>query len=92
MTTAVIGIPAGLSAQPWQLKELQEKGVFDFYEIMDGNLVIYYREIAPDGQLNINLDLKAEIPGHFVARASSAYLYYSNEFKNWVSGNSITIQ
>ena len=31
MTMAVIGIPGGLTAQPWQLKEMQEKGVFDFY-------------------------------------------------------------
>ncbi len=92
MTTAVIGIPAGLSVQPWQLRELQEKGVFDFYEIIEGNLVIYYREMAPAGHVAINLDLKAEIPGDFVARASSAYLYYSNEFKNWVGGNSISIQ
>lgn len=92
MTVAVIGIPAGLSTQPWQLKELQEKGVFDFYEIMGGNLVLYYRELAPKGNQNINLDLKAEIPGSFVGGASSAYLYYTNEFKHWVGGNPIEIQ
>ena len=91
MTVAVLGIPAGLSAQPWQLKELQEKGVFDFYEIMNGNLVLYYREMAPGGQQTINLDLKAEIPGSYVGAASSAYLYYTNEYKHWVKGNSVTV-
>ena len=92
MTLAVIGIPAGLSVQPWQLKELQEKEVFDFYEIMNGNLVIYYRTMDPDGQHTINLDLKAEIPGSYVGGASSAYLYYSNEYKDWVKGNAVVVQ
>ncbi len=44
MITAVIGIPAGLSLQPWQLKELKEKQAFDFYETRNGNLILYYRE------------------------------------------------
>ncbi|HEY5916704.1 MAG TPA: TonB-dependent receptor plug domain-containing protein [Chryseolinea sp.] len=92
MTLAVIGIPAGLSVQPWQLKELQEKKVFDFYEIMGGNLVIYYRGMEPSSQHTVNLDLKAEIPGSYVGGASSAYLYYTNEYKHWVSGNSVVIQ
>jgi hypothetical protein len=92
MTVAVIGIPAGLSTQPWQLKELQEKEVFDFYEIMNGNLILYYREMPPNGQYVINLDLKAEIRGSYLGAASSAYLYYTNEFKYWVNGNSIVIR
>lgn len=92
MTVAVIGIPAGLSTQPWQLKELQEKGAFDFYEIQGGNLILYFNEISPSGQYSINLDLKAEIPGSYLGGASSAYLYYTNEHKHWVSGNSIVIQ
>lgn len=92
MTVAVIGIPAGLSAQPWQLKELKEKGVFDFYEVTNGNLVIYYREMPPGGQHIIDLDLKAEIPGTYLGAASSAYLYYTNEFKHWVDGNTIVIR
>lgn len=92
MTVAVIGIPAGLSAQPWQLKELKEKEVFDFYEIIGGNLILYFRELAPSGEYKVNLDLKAEIPGTYVGGASSAYLYYTNEYKHWVNGNSIVIQ
>jgi len=80
---AIVGIPAGLSAQPWQLKELQEKGVYDFYEIKDNRVVFYYRQIAPNEQKVVPLDLKVEIPGSFEAEASSAYLYYTNEFKDW---------
>lgn len=91
MAVAVIGIPPGLSVQPWQLKELQEKSVFDFYEIMNGNLVIYYREMAPGGRVVVNLDLKADIPGTYTGTASCAYLYYTQEHRVWTHGNSINI-
>lgn len=84
MTMAIIGIPAGFSAQPWQLKELQEKGIVDFYEISGNNIACYYRDMAPGEEQKINLDLKAEIPGEYSAPASSAYLYYTNEHKHWV--------
>src|SRR5690606_5465404 len=33
MTMAIIGIPGGMTAQPWQLKELQQKQWVDFYEV-----------------------------------------------------------
>jgi len=84
MTMAIIGIPAGFSAQPWQLKEMQEKGTIDFYEIIGNNIACYYRDLAPGEQKQINLDLKAEIPGEYNAPASSAYLYYTSENKAWV--------
>jgi hypothetical protein len=84
MTMAIIGIPAGFSTQPWQLKELQEKGVIDFYEVVGNNIACYYRALAPNAVKQINLDLKAELPGEYEAPASSAYLYYTNEHKKWV--------
>jgi alpha-2-macroglobulin-like protein len=92
MTMAVIGIPAGLSAQPWQLKELQEKKVFDFYEINDGFVYVYYRQLKPNEIRNISLDLKGEIPGKFTGAASSTYLYYTDEYKDWAAGNRIEIK
>jgi len=82
-TVAIIGIPAGLSLQPWQLKELQEKQIVDYYETIGNNLIIYYRDLAPNQICEINLDLKAEIQGEFQAPASVAYLYYTNEYKSW---------
>jgi alpha-2-macroglobulin-like protein len=92
MATAVIGIPSGLSVQPWQIKDLQEKNAFDFYEIADGNLILYYRELEPAAIRAIALDLKAEIPGSFTSAASSVYLYYTNEFKHWEPGTSISVR
>lgn len=84
MTMAIIGIPAGFSAQPWQLKELQEKGIIDFYEVSGNNIACYYRTLVPGAIKQINLDLKAELPGEYEAPAASAYLYYTNEHKHWV--------
>jgi hypothetical protein len=91
-TMAIIGIPAGFTAQPWQLKELQERKVFDYYEIKGNNIAIYYRGMDKNAVKEINLDLKAEIPGMFDAPASSAYLYYTNEFKTWSSVDKVTIR
>lgn len=84
MTMAIIGLPAGLTAQPWQLKEMQEKGIVDFYEVIGNNIACYYRDLAPGEQKVLNFDLKAELPGEYDAPASSAYLYYTNELKTWV--------
>lgn len=92
MTMAVVGIPSGLSAQPWQLKELQEKGTIGFYEITDNFVVFYFRDLAPNASHTINLDLKAEVPGEFEAPATSGYLYYTNEYKCWSNTGSITIK
>jgi hypothetical protein len=91
MAIAIIGIPAGLSLQPWQLKEMQEKGVFDFYEITNGNLVVYYRSLGASATKRIDLDLKADVPGEYKATASSTCLYYANEFKDWEAGVRVKI-
>lgn len=80
---AKVGLPAGLSAQPWQLKEMLENGIFDFYELVDGYAIFYFREIDAEEIKTISLDLKADIPGIYEAPASVAYLYYTNEFQNW---------
>ncbi|WP_124979271.1 MG2 domain-containing protein [Nonlabens xiamenensis] len=91
MTTAKIGIPSGSSLQLWQLKELLDKKQVDYYEIFDQFLVLYWREMGPNDKKTIFLDLKTEIPGTFNAPASSVYLYYTDEFKNWQQGVKIKI-
>lgn len=91
MTLAIVGIPAGLSPQPWQLKQLQEQQLIDFYEIKGNNVVFYFRQMKPSEVKTIPLDLKTEIPGQYEAQASSAYLYYTNELKDWELLNTISI-
>ena len=91
MAIAKIGIPAGLSAQPWQLKEIMEKKQAAYYEIFDNYVVFYWMGFAPRETRTINLDLKAEIAGHYKGKASTAYLYYTPEYKNWNDGAEIKI-
>ncbi len=91
MTTAIIGIPSGAAVQPWQLKKIKEENEVAYYEVFDNYLVLYWREMGPDQTKEIHLDLKAEIAGNYQAPASSVYLYYGDEFKDWIPGNQLTI-
>ncbi len=91
MAIAKIGIPAGLSAQPWQLKEIMEKNQVTYYEIFDNYIVFYWMGFAPNETKKISLDLKAEIPGIYKGKASTVYLYYTPEYKNWNDGGEIEI-
>jgi uncharacterized protein YfaS (alpha-2-macroglobulin family) len=92
MAIAKIGIPAGLSAQPWQLKELMEKNQAAYYEIFDNYLVFYWMGFAANEAKTINLDLKAEVPGTYKGKASNTYLYYTPEYKHWNDGVEVTIK
>lgn len=89
---AIVGIPAGLSVQPWQVKEMQEKTLFDFYEIKDGYVIFYFRELDGKEVKTIHLDLKADLPGTYEAPASSAYLYYSNDAVVWSKPERVVVE
>lgn len=91
MTTAIIGIPSGTTAQPWQLKKILEENKAAFYEIFDNYLVFYWREFKASETKDIRLDLKADIAGNYQAPASTVYLYYGDENKTWVAGNELNI-
>lgn len=91
-TMAVVGIPAGLSVQPWQLKSLQEQEAFAFYEIKENYLVLYYRYFEEKEKKTLALDLKTEVPGYYNAPASTTYLYYGDEYKYWTAGTTVEIE
>jgi uncharacterized protein YfaS (alpha-2-macroglobulin family) len=91
MAIAKIGIPAGLSAQPWQLKEIMEKKEVAYYEVFDNYLVLYWMGFGVNETKKINLDLKAEIPGTYKGKASNTYLYYTPEYKNWNEGVEVEV-
>ncbi len=92
MTTAIIGIPSGTSAQPWQLKEILKQHKADYFEIFDNYLVFYWKEFNSSESKEIKLDLKAEVSGSYHAPASTVYLYYADEFKHWLRGNKVVIE
>ena len=92
MAIAKIGIPAGLSLQPWQLKELIEQKRVAYYELFDNYLVLYWMGFAAGETKTIQLDLKAEIPGKYKAKASNVYLYYAPESKHWEEGVEVEVK
>lgn len=91
MAMAQVGIPAGLSIQPWQLKEMQERRAFDYYELFDGYVVLHFERLRANEIKTISFDLKADIPGTYEAPASTAFLYYEHQLRHWVSPQSIAI-
>ncbi len=91
MTLARIGIPGGLTFQTWQLKELRDKKLIDFYETREREVILYFRSLAPNAEIDIDIELKAEVPGTYTAPASRAYLYYTDEHKHWVAPEKVTV-
>jgi hypothetical protein len=91
MTLARIGIPGGLTFQTWQLKELRDKGLVDFYETRPREVIVYWRALPPSAQRDVALDLIAATPGSYASPASSAYLYYTAEDKAWAPAVKVTV-
>jgi len=91
MTLARVGIPGGMVFQTWQLKELRDKGLIDFYETRPREVILYWRALAPAAKKDVDLDLLAAVPGTYEAPASSAYLYYTAEDKAWTAPVKVAI-
>jgi hypothetical protein len=92
MTLARVGIPGGLVFQTWQLKELRDKGLVDFYETRPREVILYWRGLAPSAKKEIALDLMTQTPGAYEAPATSAYLYYTAEDKAWTPPVKVTVE
>ena len=91
MTLARVGLPGGTVFQTWQLKELRDKGLIDFYETRPREVILYWRALAPNAKKDIDLNLLSAVPGTYEAPASSAYLYYTAEDKTWTKPVAIAI-
>ena len=91
MTLARVGLPGGLTFQTWQLQELRDKRVIDFYETRPREVILYFRSLAPGAVKDVPLELMATVPGTFTSPASRAYLYYTDERKHWVAPSTVTI-
>jgi uncharacterized protein YfaS (alpha-2-macroglobulin family) len=88
---AIIGIPGGLEVRHDQLKELVKSGRIDAYEVTGREVVLYWRYLKAKDKFDIPLSLVAAIPGSYTGPASRAYLYYTDEFKNWAPGLKVNI-
>lgn len=91
MTVAIIGLPAGLKL-PDDFKQLRDlarvrdgkPGPIAFFELRGRELILYWRDLAPDAKIDLALDVIAHVPGRYRGPASRAYLYYDPEAKHWV--------
>jgi len=91
MTLARVGLPGGLTFQTWQLQELRDKKLIDFYETRAREVILYFRAMPPGAVKDVPLELMATVPGTFTSPASRAYLYYTNEHKHWVEPTTVTV-
>ncbi len=53
--------------------------------------MLYWRAMAPGEKRELSLSLLAAVPGTYTGPSSRAYLYYTDEFKNWVTASKVTI-
>ena len=91
MTLAVVAIPGGLQLRTAQLQELVEAKRIAAYELWDNAVVLYWRGLPANGSATVPVSLTAEIPGEYQAAASRAYLYYTDEARQYVPGVEISI-
>ncbi|MBI3893024.1 MAG: A-macroglobulin complement component, partial [Candidatus Wallbacteria bacterium] len=91
MTVAIVGLPGGLETRPDQLKELTKDGTIDFYETRGREVILYRRSMAPGEKRAVVLNLVAAIPGTYEGPASRAYLYYTDEHKDWAEGLKVKV-
>jgi hypothetical protein len=94
MAVAVVGLPAGMKVPTdmKQLTDLREKGLISFFEVRGRELVLYWRELAPEQKVTLSVDLVCDIPGEYHGPASRAYLYYTSEYKDWVAPLAVKIR
>jgi len=88
---AIVGIPGGLEPSYDQLKELVKAGTIASFEVIGRDVVLYWRELKPEQVVDLSIRCTAAIPGTYTGPASRTYLYYTDEFKHWVDGLSVTI-
>ena len=88
---AIIGIPGGLEVRHDQLKELVKAGRIAAYEVLGREVVLYWRSLKAAEKVEIPISLVAAIPGTYTAPASRAYLYYTDEHKQWAAPLTVKI-
>ncbi|NBY01958.1 MAG: hypothetical protein EBQ87_08260 [Planctomycetes bacterium] len=99
MAVAIVGLPAGLSL-PEDFKQLKQmclvpedgsRSSLSAFEVLGRELVLYWRDMAPEQNIELNLDLISRVPGSYSGQASRAYLYYNPELKHWVEPLKVAI-
>jgi uncharacterized protein YfaS (alpha-2-macroglobulin family) len=93
MAVAIIGLPGGLGL-PEDMKQLKDyirvpedgsRPLLSAFEVRGRELVLYWRDLAPDQKIEVPVDLICRVPGDYSGPASRAYLYYNADHKHWVA-------
>jgi hypothetical protein len=99
MAVAVVGLPGGLTI-PEDLKQLKDyvllpkdgsRPLVSAFEIRGRELVLYWRDLAPNQKIEVPVDLTCRVPGEYSGPASRAYLYYNADLKDWVEPLAVKI-
>jgi alpha-2-macroglobulin-like protein len=99
MAVAILGLPGGLTI-PEDMKQLKDhtcppsdgqRPLVSAFEIRGRELVLYWRDLAPDQKIDLAIDLICRVPGEYSGPASRAYLYYNADLKNWIEPLKISI-
>jgi hypothetical protein len=99
MAVAILGLPGGLTI-PEDMKQLKDytrppsdgqRPLISAFEIRGRELVLYWRDLAPDQKIDVPIDLICRIPGEYNGPASRVYLYYNADFKHWIEPLKIRI-
>ena len=61
-----------------------QRALVSAFEIRGRELVLYWRDLAPDQKIDVPIDLICRVPGEYNGPASRAYLYYNADRKHWV--------
>lgn len=88
---AIIGLPGGLEPRHDQLKELVKSEKIAAYEVRGREVILYWRSLAAEERVALPISTVARIPGEYAGPASRAYLYYTDEHKNWQPSMKIAI-
>lgn len=99
MAVAILGLPGGLTI-PEDMKQLKDytrpptdgqRPLVSAFEIRGRELVLYWRDLAPDQKIDVPIDLICRIPGEYSGPASRAYLYYNSDLKHWIEPLKVSI-
>jgi hypothetical protein len=62
------------------------------WETRGRELILYWRDLAPDQKIDVPLDLICRVPGAYRGPASRAYLYYNADAKHWIEPLTVSIK
>ena len=86
MITSKIGIPAGLTMDPKNLKAMMERKEIAYFENFDNYLVLYWYNLDAKKNIEVHLDTKAEFAGKYTGKANHAFEYYYQQNYQWTNG------